>query len=69
MEQRGLPLTGTLIETLVWTVADRSGKHGRFGHKGSNEHRWSGFRRHPNLTLCKADKLERSSAEYLKTEW
>ena len=50
-------------------ITVRSGKHGRFGQEGPSEQWWTGFRRrHPDLTLWKADKLERSCAECLNPE-
>ena len=44
-------------------------KNGHFGKKGLSEHWWAGFRvRHPELTLRKVDKLERSRAESLNPD-
>ena len=65
----GFPLTRTFTKALAWAIAVRSGKHGCFGQEGPSEHWWTGFRRrHPDLTLRKADKLERSRAECLNPE-
>ena len=69
MGESGFPLTRTLTKALAWAIAVRSGKHGRFGQEGPSENWWTGFRRrHPDLTLRKVDKLERSCAECLNPE-
>ena len=47
----------------------KSGKADSFGTEGPSEHWWGGFRqRHPELTLRKPDKLERSRAEALNPD-
>ena len=69
MAQHGFPLTRTLTKALAWAIAVWSGKDGRFGKEGPSEHWWAGFRmHHPELTLRKVDKLERSHAESLNPD-
>ena len=66
MAQRGYPLTRTLTKAFAMAIAVRSGNEGRFGKEGPSGHWWTGFRqRHPEVTLRKPDKLERSCADAL----
>ena len=66
MANRGYPLTHTLTKAFAMAIAVRSGNEGRFGKDGPSEHWWTGFRqRHPEVTLRKPDKLERSRADAL----
>ena len=62
MAERAFPLTRHMVMAFAWAVALRSGKAKRFNPElGPGDHWWSNFRtRHPELTLCKADKLDRS---------
>ena len=70
MAERGFPLTRTMTKAFAWAIAKRSGKGDHFNpESGPGEHWWVNFRkRHPKLTLRKADKLERSRAEALNPE-
>jgi len=69
MAQRGFPLTRTMTKAFAWAIAIRSGHGGRFGENGPSEHWWSLFmKRHPELSLRKTDKLNRSRAETLNLE-
>ncbi len=70
MAQRGFPLTRTMTKAFAWAIAKRSGTADRFNPEyGPGEHWWQNFRkRHPQLTLRKTDKLERSRAEALSPE-
>ena len=69
MVQRGFPLTRTPTKAFAWAIAIRSRKADSFGKEGPSEHWWGGFRqRHPELTLRKPDKLERSRAEALNPD-
>ena len=54
----------------AWAVALRSGKGSRFNSDlGPGDHWWANFRkRHPEITLRKVDKLDRSRAECLDPE-
>ena len=66
MANRGYPLTRTLTKAFAMAIAVRSGNEGRFGKDSPSEHWWTGFRqRHPEVTLRKPDKLERSRADAL----
>ena len=66
---KDFPLTRPLTNAFAWAIAVRSGKADRFGKEGPSENWRTGFRRrHPELTLRKADKLERSRAASLNPE-
>ena len=67
MAEKGFPLTRTMVMAFAWAVAIRSGKAHRFNPDlGPGNHWWSNFRqRHPEITLRKVDKLDRSRAECL----
>ena len=70
MAERGFPLTRRMVMAFAWAVVLRSGKAGRFNHDlGPGEHWWVNFQqRHPDITLRKVDKPERSRAECLDPE-
>ena len=65
MADRGFPLTRTMVKAFAWAIARRSGNDKRFNaEQGPSEHWWQLFRdRHPEITLRKCDKLDRSRAE------
>ena len=66
---KDFPLTRPLTKAFAWAIAVRSGKAERFGKEGPSKNWRTGFRRrHPELTLRKADKLERSRAASLNPE-
>ena len=67
MAERGFPLTCTMVIVFAWAVAIRSGKADRFNPDvGPGDHWWANFcKRHPQLTLRKVDKLDRSRAKCL----
>ena len=70
MAERGFPLTHSMVMAFAWAIALRSGKGSHFNPElGPGEHWWTGFRkRHPELTLRKVDRLDRSRAEYSDLE-
>ena len=69
MAQRGFPLTPKMTMAFAWAIAAKSGKKSRFSDAGPSHHWWADFRkRHPELTLRKMDKLDRSRAENLTDE-
>ena len=69
MAERGFPLTPKMCMAFAWAVAIRAGKEQYFSDTGPTMHWWVNFRkRHPQLTLRKVDKLERSRAECLSPE-
>ena len=70
MAERGFPLTRRMVMAFAWAIALRSGKGDRFNSEiGPGEHWWINFRkRHPEISLRKVDKLERSRAECLDPE-
>ena len=67
MAERGFPLTRTMVMAFAWAIAIRSGKAHRFNPDlGPGNHWWCNFRQHhPEITLRKVDKLDRSRAECL----
>ena len=67
MENRGFPLTRTMVKTFAWSIAKRCGMSNRFNSEyGPGEKWWVSFRqRHPQLALRHCDSLERSRAEAL----
>ncbi len=70
MARRGFPLTRTMTKAFAWAIAKRSGTADRFYPEyGPGEHWWVNFcKRHPQLTLRKTDKLERSCEKALRPE-
>ena len=67
MAERGFPLSRTMVMAFAWAIPIRSGKAHRFNPDlGPGNHWWCNFRqRHPEITLRKVDKLDRSRAECL----
>ena len=64
MAERGFPLTKKMVCAFAWAIAIRSGSGHRFSANGPSKQWWHNFKhRHPKLTLCKVDTLERSRAE------
>ena len=70
MAERGFPLTHTMVKAFALAIAKRSGCAYRFNEElGPSDHWWQLFkRRHPVITLRKADSLERSQAEHLQED-
>ena len=70
MALRGFPLTRCMVMVFAWAISLCSGRGNRFSAElGPGDHWWSNFRkRHPELTLRKVDKLDRSRAECLDPE-
>ena len=70
MAERGFPLTRRMVMAFAWAIALRSGNGDRFNPElGPGEHWWINFhKRHPEISLRKVDKLERSRAECLDPE-
>ena len=70
MAERGFPLTRTMVKAFALAIAKRSGVAYRFNEElGPSDHWWQLFkRRHPVITLRKADSLERSRAEHLQED-
>ena len=70
MAERGFPLTRTMVKAFAWAIAKRSGSASRFNDVlGPSDHWWQLFKkRHPILTLRRADSLERSRAEHLQED-
>ena len=70
MADHGYPLTRTMVKAYGWAIAKRSGNGDRFNQEfGPGEHWWINFRkRHPNVTLRRADMLERTRAEALNPD-
>ena len=65
MAERGFPLTRKIVMAYAWALAKKSGKADRFNQEvGPGDHWWSHFRRrHPQITMRKLDKLDRSRAK------
>ena len=61
MAVRGFPLTRTMVKAFAWAIAKRSGSASRFNDVyGPSDHWWQLFKkRHPILTLRRADSQER----------
>ena len=59
-----------MVMAFAWAIALRCGKGGHFNPElGPGGHWWTGFRkRHPEMTLRKVDRLDRSRAECLDPE-
>ena len=70
MAERGFTLTRTMVKAFAWAIAKRSGSASRFKDVlGPSDHWWQLFKkRHPILTLRRADSLERSRAEHLQED-
>ena len=70
MAERGFPLARRMVVAFAWAVALCSGNGDRFNPElGPGEHWWINFRKcHPEITLRKVDKLERSWAECVDPE-
>ena len=70
MAECGFPLTRTMVKAYAWSLAKRLGSGHRFHPEyGPGDHWWSLFKkRHPELTLRKADSLERNRAGALNPE-
>ena len=70
MADHGYPLTRTMVKAYGWAIAKKSGNGERFNKEfGPGEHWWINFRkRHPKVTLRRADMLERSRAEALNPD-
>ena len=70
MADHGYPLTRTMVKAYGWTIAKKSDNGEHFNKEfGPGEHWWINFRkRHPKVTLRRADMLERSQAEALNPD-
>ena len=68
MADHGYPLTRTMVKAYGWAIAKKSGNGERFNKEfGLGEHWWINFRkRHPKVTLRRADMLERKSSTVTK---
>ncbi len=67
MADHGYPLTRTMVKAYGYAIAKKSGNEDRFNKEFEpGEHWWINFRkRHPKVTLRRADMLDRSRAEAL----
>ena len=70
MAEGGFPLSRRMVMAYAWAIAKRSGKDEAFNKEvGPGDRWWANFRkRHPQLTLRKIDKLDRSRAKNYSPE-
>ena len=67
MAEHGYPLIQTMVKAYGWAIAKRSGSGDRFNEEFEpGDKWWANFKkRHPKVSLCRVDMLERTRAEAL----